>query len=101
MVYVIGGEFYSGMTWEDFICSSGDGPDVTIRSKDNYLLEPVLYDMLCGKEEFVIVGEDKDGWYDAVAKVLNKSIAKKILGKINGCSPAHINIIEERNCISV
>ena len=84
MVYIIGGRFYpqETKTFDDFICVSGDGPDITLMSEEDYTADPVL------------LGKGDDGWHTAVVKELTRSQAKKMLGRINGCTPSHINIIE-------
>ncbi|MBI5420705.1 MAG: hypothetical protein HZA35_00095 [Parcubacteria group bacterium] len=90
--YKIGGNFYRGIPFEDFLSLNKKSPNVTISA------EP---EKVVAGSDFTRDPNDTDGWIDVYVRRLNPSIARRVLAHINHVFPREIEIIEAHQVVSV
>ncbi len=98
ITYRITGTLYPGVLCEDFMRIDNEAPAPSVAITDQS--EDDAQEIPAG-QEFVVEGPAEDGWYDATVRSLTEESAKAVLAKVNGVTPAEIEIVQQGVCASM
>lgn len=77
--------------FEDFICRSENGPNVTICTPESYDPEHEgPFPHIPKDNDFLCAPNTNDGWVDVYVNKLTAEVARKALAFINHCKPDEI-----------